>query len=445
MPAKLKIQNALNAWEKQSGCKISQRKRAGRMLAHFCDFFQQHQLVNSNQSAALAVSGGSDSMALLALMFMAKIAMGNNLRLRVFHMNHQTREACADEEALVKKWAQKLELECLTFRPKINLKQAENFEARARGERRLQFFSQLHAGELLFQGHHIDDSFEWHMRQKFSSGQLWSSIGIALKSGQIRRPLMAFSKKQLLDFLKLIDLPFMEDTSNESPVYQRNFLRHQVIAPMALRFPNYLTHYQTQARHLAAWELRLRESFGQRLKLLSFAGKKYGAVISSVESESLIYDMHFLLRSVAQEGRGQLSCHEQALGRFLRAKKLQGPINLSAGSWLFGCERYFLLVNQSGKESLLNLERNLIQQLGTQIPEDCLNLFLKLIGMGLLYQTHRHHYASPIFKNLVLFLNKNKQPFATEVKETNLNSRARFESSWIFEQYKELFCQMQQQ
>ena len=47
---------------------------------------------------------------------------------------------------------------------------------------------------------------------------------------------MCFSKKQLLDYAKLNQVPYREDHSNHEVKYDRNFLRNNVLNPIYKRF-----------------------------------------------------------------------------------------------------------------------------------------------------------------------------------------------------------------
>jgi tRNA(Ile)-lysidine synthetase-like protein len=419
-----KIQQALSWWQEQTGLTLEKRQLAGRYLAHFCQFLERQELLGpQRQKLALAVSGGSDSMALLTLMALAQKALGRHDELRLFHLNHQTRPECGAEEAFVNSWAKRLNLSIQVFYPAHQLTEGGNFEARARIERRSQFFTALSAGELLFQGHHLDDSFEWHLRQKLRSGQLWHSIGIPVINGPVRRPLMAFSKTQLEGWLKLIGCPYCQDNSNFSDGPERNFLRLRVIPQIRQRFPNYLLHYVTQARALAQWESQLRCSLQVRAVSL---GEK-GALLTDPKEDSLSYDLNQLLRLLSDRGQGQISCHTEALIGWITRHQLQGPMNLTGGVRLFGNTHLLLVLNSKGLKLVQAFEQNLLHQLHklgnikTQIPELAVIIapLPQLFLWGLIGKSHRNYYQSVLFPELALFLNSLKQhnPWLTATLE----------------------------
>ncbi len=211
-------------------------KYAAQFLSHLKHFMNAHDLFPKNR-ALIAVSGGLDSMALLWCFH--KIMPH---KIHVLHLNHGTRSENGEEEELVQKFCEKNRIPFSLKRVQLN-SQCTNFEAIAREERKRFFLEHAQRGDLIFTAHHLDDSFEWSLMQQFKSSNPEASLGIPLKNGKYARPFLCVSRKHISRLVKNEDISFREDPSNLNLNHERNFIRHQIIAPLKKRFPKYLKHY----------------------------------------------------------------------------------------------------------------------------------------------------------------------------------------------------------
>jgi tRNA(Ile)-lysidine synthase len=71
----------------------------------------------------------------------------------------------------------------------------------------------------------------------FRGTGLHGLTGIPAKSGYIRRPLLGFTKEQLLAFARENELEFVEDSSNLSSKYTRNYFRNEIIPAISKVYP----------------------------------------------------------------------------------------------------------------------------------------------------------------------------------------------------------------
>jgi tRNA(Ile)-lysidine synthase len=62
--------------------------------------------------------------------------------------------------------------------------------------------------------------------------------GIPLQYGNLVRPLLAFSKNELLEFVKENNFDFVEDSSNQSSKYTRNLFRNEIIPAISKVYPH---------------------------------------------------------------------------------------------------------------------------------------------------------------------------------------------------------------
>jgi tRNA(Ile)-lysidine synthase len=213
-------------------------------FAHAQQFMQQHKLWG-NRQVVVSVSGGADSMALLALAWLMR-QRGKLTQLRAIHFNHGTRAACAKEQALVQQYCQQLAvpLECVS----LKLQFGSNFEARARQLRQQHYAQLVGASEVIWQGHHCDDSFEWWLMHCLKSSQ--QVLGIKVSSGNLRRPWMCASRSQIRHWCQLLDVPFLIDESNRDLRFERNRLRAHM-RPLLQHYPACLHHYTVRQNEKA--------------------------------------------------------------------------------------------------------------------------------------------------------------------------------------------------
>ncbi|MBF0298192.1 MAG: tRNA lysidine(34) synthetase TilS [Oligoflexia bacterium] len=220
--------------------------------------------------AFIAVSTGVDSLSLLHCLhsfnFLKEKEMREKNLIReiiILHVNHNTRgEENYREERFLKDLAKKLHLriEIEYMQNQDNLKgnlnsnsnSNSNFEFKAR-ELRYAFFKKMltQEGDRLYTAHHIDDSFEWSLMQKFKSSNIRSTLGIPVRNGLIARPFMCVTKKQIYLWAKTMNIDYFEDNSNSNTHYDRNYIRQKIIPSIASRFPSYLKHYVYRSNDLA--------------------------------------------------------------------------------------------------------------------------------------------------------------------------------------------------
>ena len=208
------------------------------LLKYIQEFNNQLKLTQKKE-VVIGVSGGVDSMVLLFLMYKL------NYKIKAVHINHNTRgQENIDEQNLVSKFCLKYNIPLDIYN--FHLKKNENLELEARKFRYKVFKNYKKA---ILTAHHIDDSFEWHLMQKFKSGSD-NSYGIPARNKNIYRPLMCLTKKQIYRIAKKENIPYCEDSSNESIDYERNYLRNIVIPLIEDRYPKYLKHYVNQMNNL---------------------------------------------------------------------------------------------------------------------------------------------------------------------------------------------------
>ena len=179
----------------------------------------------------IAVSGGVDSMVLLYLVAqLGKEAV-------VAHVNHNLRREESDkEERLVRYAAQILSYPLEVKRLPEGALDApgQSLQMLARKER-YQFFLRVaaeHNCSSILTAHHADDNLETLLLQFISSGGISSFLGIPEVGGYtipVHRPLLLYSKAQIVEFAQQNEVDFLNDSSNAKDGYKRNYIRNRII------------------------------------------------------------------------------------------------------------------------------------------------------------------------------------------------------------------------
>lgn len=189
-----------------------------------------------NPSLAVAVSGGSDSLALCFLLHKWVTQEGGTLQ--AFHVDHQLRPESTPEAYQVKAWLEQHHIPCtiLTWQTQKQLKTGLQEKARkARYALLDQACAQSHILHLVT-AHHADDQQEtYRIRQQAHS----TDYGLAGMSAvtyfphcRLIRPLLSFTKEELRTLLG--NHPYIKDPSNHNPVFQRAKLRQSSLEKIDL-------------------------------------------------------------------------------------------------------------------------------------------------------------------------------------------------------------------
>jgi len=179
----------------------------------------------------LAVSGGSDSVALAFLLTKGGKKRNAAKRFVVLHVDHGLRKESKEEYRFVRALARRLGIPFKGTHAKVVRRKNESVEMAARRVR-LAFFARCMKTlklDAIATGHHMDDVAETFLMKL----RRISLCGIRVKSevGPIRfiRPLLGCRDAELKDYLRKYGEEWREDASNDDVSIERNRVRHEVI------------------------------------------------------------------------------------------------------------------------------------------------------------------------------------------------------------------------
>jgi len=183
-------------------------------------------------NVAVAVSGGADSMALVLLA--AVWAKQHRVDLTALTVDHRLRSESTAEASQVAAWlkARGVAHEILTWENGAAVRQLNRSAQDAAREARLKLLTgwcRAHDCQALLLAHHADDQIEtFFMRLARGSGLtgLAAMEPITLQSGvQVIRPLLSFSKDELIATCRAEGQDWVEDASNADAKYARTRFR----------------------------------------------------------------------------------------------------------------------------------------------------------------------------------------------------------------------------
>ncbi|HSR74700.1 MAG TPA: tRNA lysidine(34) synthetase TilS, partial [Sulfurovum sp.] len=169
-------------------------------------------------------SAGVDSSALFFLL------LENKIKFDIAIVNYGTREESDKEEEHAKSLAKKHRLFCHSIKaPAFH----SDFEKQAR-DFRYEFFESLitiEGYDNLITAHQLNDQLEWLLMRLSKGAGLSELLGLAPVTHKrhyaLVRPLLAYSKEELLHYLQKNGYPYFVDKSNSDESYERNKFRKQ--------------------------------------------------------------------------------------------------------------------------------------------------------------------------------------------------------------------------
>lgn len=185
----------------------------------------------------VALSGGSDSIAL------ALLAKEHCDRVTAAHVEHGIRaEASCRDMEFVRQFCHRHGIELHVARldvPAIARRDGVGLETAAR-EARYAFLRKIKeeiGADAIVTAHHMDDQMESVLMHIFRGSGTRGLEGMRERSGDIVRPLLGYTKAQLLEYLAEKGEAFCEDETNRQDITPRNLLRNQVMGQILSAYP----------------------------------------------------------------------------------------------------------------------------------------------------------------------------------------------------------------
>lgn len=244
----------------------------------------------------IAVSGGLDSIVLTHL------CRKLGLRFGIAHVNFRLRGEDSDSDArfvadLAARW--KVPYYTASFDTMTIKSTKKGSTQEIARDLRYGWFEKLVLSEdfdYVVTAHHADDDLETFLLNLLRGTGLKGLSGIPKRRDFLIRPLLEFSRSDILEFAKEHDLQWSEDASNESDIYRRNAVRHHIIPELSRLQPQFIASFRRTRRHLKS-ATNILDKHIQNIKNQRFIPlrKKIQIHLDSLEEFGSWEDLSYLL------------------------------------------------------------------------------------------------------------------------------------------------------
>jgi len=260
--------------------------KSSNLQASMLQYISNQRFLKSDSKILAAVSGGIDSMVMLILLHHAGI------NVVVAHCNFGLRGDESNlDEAFVRSEADKLGIPCRIEHFETTSYAVQNglsIQMAAR-ELRYRWFHELSVQEgfdAIAIAHNRDDRIETLFINLARGTSIRGLTGIRPMNGEIIRPLLFASRKEIEDYAKTHGVNFREDSSNATDKYARNYIRHHVIPGLEPYFPGIQQNLDRSIDHFSAVELFYNEAI-----------ERYKNEIVTVKDDLMYIDLQSLNKS----------------------------------------------------------------------------------------------------------------------------------------------------
>ena len=207
------------------------------MIQKTIAFMEKYNMISEQDLVAAGVSGGADSLCLLFVLleYRKKIPFD----LVVVHVNHMIREEALSDENFVREICEKEGIPFYSKRVDVkNIAKEQHLSEEEAGRKvryeafreALELYQKVEFGKKkIAVAHHQGDSAETMLFHLFRGTGIYGMTGILPVNGDIIRPLLNCSRKEIEDYLVKREQKWCIDCTNEEDTYTRNKIRHHIL------------------------------------------------------------------------------------------------------------------------------------------------------------------------------------------------------------------------
>lgn len=216
----------------------------------FIETVRTRSLLPKGSRVWAAVSGGSDSVALLRLLMQFKKHM--KWDVSVLHIDHGSRSDSADDSAFVENLA--IEIGLPYHLRKILPPESGTLEAYFSRKRQEIYSEMAGSSDLVATGHTSSDRAETLLLRLLEGSGLRGLGGMDyFGRGPVRRPLLDLSRSDLQEYLSMIDQSWIEDPTNIEDTFLRNRIRHTIMPALESLSPGCSYALGRSSANLSQW------------------------------------------------------------------------------------------------------------------------------------------------------------------------------------------------
>lgn len=237
------------------------------MLQKIENYIRQQHMLQRGDTVITGVSGGADSVCLLRVL--QELSARYELTIRAVHVEHGVRgQDSLEDAAFVDRLCQKLEVPftCVHYDvPKYAKEQGLSVEEAGRKLRYEAFEREAEAfpGAKIAVAHNQNDQAETVLFQLVRGSNVRGMGGMSPVRGRVIRPLLCVSRQEIERYLAGLGQNFCVDATNETDLYARNCLRHQVIPVLEQVNAQAVAHIAAEADQMRELDAYLGRQIGK--------------------------------------------------------------------------------------------------------------------------------------------------------------------------------------
>lgn len=204
------------------------------MLQKITKFISKFPMIEPGDRIVAGVSGGADSVCLFHLLL--ELQKTVPFAFCVVHVNHRIRRDAGEDAEFVRRLCEThgicfelVECDVLAYAK-------ENHVSEEEAGRKLRYRAFACINEKRFEGngkiavaHHMDDQAETVLFRLFRGSGLRGLAGAAPVNGNVIRPLLCVTRKEIEEWLSGRGIGYRTDSTNGTDDYARNRIRHHIL------------------------------------------------------------------------------------------------------------------------------------------------------------------------------------------------------------------------
>lgn len=201
---------------------------------------EKYNMFPKDSTVVAAVSGGSDSMALLLILNSLKNEYG--FRLIAAHVNHGLRAVTAErDENFVRTKCASENIELHVLKADVaSLAKEKGIGLEECGRNvRYDFFNSLGENVIIATAHNLSDRAETFLFNFARGSSLRGLCSIPPVRDNVVRPLIGCTKEEIVSFCKENSIEYVNDETNDDVKYSRNRIRHNIITELKKINPSF--------------------------------------------------------------------------------------------------------------------------------------------------------------------------------------------------------------
>ncbi|MCI8570995.1 MAG: tRNA lysidine(34) synthetase TilS [Lachnospiraceae bacterium] len=201
------------------------------MINKVLNYVKEYQMIEAGDMVVAGISGGADSVCLLFVLL--EIRKKIPFTLRAVHVNHKIRPDASEDADYVRDLCKRQGVPFHLVEEDVEGRAKEYGISTEEAGRRIRYraFGEVLGGEKgkIAVAHNSNDRAETMLFHLFRGTGLAGAGGIRPVNGNVIRPVLCLSRKEIEGWLLERNIPFCHDSTNAQDIYTRNRIRHHIL------------------------------------------------------------------------------------------------------------------------------------------------------------------------------------------------------------------------